>query len=61
MKSNSLQIQSVASNFFLAMETNFRELKGFVHSYCTCRQGHGAEKCFDGGEKMGAISVRFIS
>ena len=42
-KSTSLQIQSVASNFFLTVAINSREHKGFEYSYCISRQGHVAE------------------
>lgn len=61
-KSNSLQIQSVASTFFLTTATNVRELKGSVYSYCISRQGHVAEKCLDKGrEERKRVQVQWGS
>lgn len=53
---NSLQIQSVASSFFLTMVTNSREPKGFVYSYCISRQGHIADEPLVGLEKKEGCS-----
>lgn len=50
-KSNSLEIQSVASNFFLSMVINSREHKGFEYSNYISRQGQVAENSLIGVEK----------